>query len=429
MSRPALLFIAQRRCRTRFRETTYSGIRIFGLITNEFTAAMRLMHLLKAAITTTAIMSIATGCESAPEVTRFGFVTRLGNDTLAVESFRQTANGTEADVVLRTPQTSIRHYVLETDDQGGLTRFEAEERLPGGDVWRREVVMPRGDSLEVTVTEDGQSETNVVSGGRDALPFIDMVHWPFEQMLMRARAADADSVTQELFTTRGSMGFAVEKISEDSMTVTHPFRGTMMVDVDAEGRLIHLDASRTTRKLTVDRVAGIDVASVARRFAAQDSAGRTFGPLSGRGEAMAEIDDASIRVDYGQPSKRGRVIWGELIPWGELWRTGANRATHFETDRALNLSGLNVPPGTYTLYSIPEEDGGTLIVNRQTDQGGTTYNHDMDLGRVMMQRSSLPETVEDFTISIEDTDSGGVLSLDWDRSRFYVSFTVDNQVR
>ncbi|HUF10861.1 MAG TPA: DUF2911 domain-containing protein, partial [Rhodothermales bacterium] len=240
-----------------------------------------------------------------------------------------------------------------------------------------------------------------------------------------ARASGADSLTQELFTTRNAMGFAVEMISEDSMTVTHPFRGTMMVNVDGDGRLVRLDASRTTRKLTVDRVNDVDVAAVAKRFAALDSMGRTFGPLSGRGEAAAQIDGASIRIDYGQPSKRGREIWGSLVTWGTLWRTGANRATHLETDIALKLGGLDVPPGTYTLYTIPEEDGGTLIVNKQTGQGGTTYNQDMDLGRVQMQRSKLDETVEDFTISVEDTDEGGVLALDWDRGRFFVPFTVE----
>ncbi len=66
-------------------------------------------------------------------------------------------------------------------------------------------------------------------------------------------------------------------------------------------------------------------------------------------------------------------LW-RLVPWGALWRTGANRATHFTTDRTLQLRDLTVPAGTYTLYTIPEPDGGPLIVNRQTGEGGTTYN-------------------------------------------------------
>ena len=123
--------------------------------------------------------------------------------------------------------------------------------------------------------------------------------------------------------------------------------------------------------------------------------------------------------------KRGREIFGALVPFGEVWRTGANRATHFATDRALTLGGLAVPPGEYMLYTIPEADGGTLIVNRQTGQGGTTYNQDQDLGRVPMQILKLPSAVEAFTIGIEDTAEGGALVLQWDRTAFRVPFTVE----
>ena len=372
------------------------------------------------------IVAILAGCGGAPVTDGEGFVTRLGNDTLAVESFRHTETGMEADVVLRTPETTLRRYVLELDDTGNLVSYTAEVRRPGedGPPLRTEVAVPAGDSLEITVTEEGESEVHTVAAGPDALPFIDMVHWPFDEMLMRARASGSDTLTQPLFTARGAMDFTVADISADSMTVTHPFRGTMAVRVDDEGHLVHLDAGETTRKLVVDRVDQVDVEAVAARFAAQEAEGQTFGELSGRGETQAQVDGASIRVDYGQPSKRGRVIWGELVPYGELWRTGANRATHLETDTPIMLGDLEVPAGTYTLYTIPEEDGGTLIVNRQTGQGGTTYNQDRDLGRVDLQRSPLDETLEDFTIAVEDTEAGGTLSLRWDRSEFYVPFTV-----
>lgn len=374
-----------------------------------------------------AVWAIA-GCNTAPSSNEAGFVTRLGDDTLAVESFRHTDSGMEAEVVLRTPVTSIGRYRLELDEDGSLVSYTAEIRSPDsgseGAPRRQETIMPRGDSLEVTVVENGESETYVVAAGPAALPFIDMVHWPFDLMLMRARAAETDSITQNLFTTRGGLDFAIRDLGADSMTVTHPFRGTMMVDVDADGRLQRLDAANTTRKLLVERVDAVDIEGVASRFAQLEAEGRAFGPLSGRGEEQAQIDGASIRVDYGQPSKRGRVIWGELVPFGERWRTGANRATHFETDRALQVGDLSVPAGTYTLYTIPEEEGGTLIINRQTGQNGTSYDEEQDLGRVSMQRSELGETVEDFTISIEDTDSGGTINLLWDQSRFFVPFTV-----
>ena len=137
--------------------------------------------------------------------------------------------------------------------------------------------------------------------------------------------------------------------------------------------------------------------------------------------------DSGIRlltVDYGVPSKRGREIFGALVPWGEVWRTGANRATHFSTSWALQMGDLEIPAGEYTLYTIPQPDGGTLIINRQTGQGGTSYDEARDLGRVAMTTEMLSNTVEDFTIRVEDTETGGTLRLLWDRTAFVVPFTV-----
>lgn len=345
------------------------------------------------------------------------FVTLLGQDTLVVERFRRTENGIEADVVLRTPETTVRQYRLDLDEAGHMARYEATED------GQTQVVTPVGDSLEVVITEGDSTQTRMVAGNAQALPFIDMVHWPFELMLMRA--VGQDSVTQALFTGRGTMPFVVHTTGEGMMTVTHPSRGTMDVEVDAEGRLQHLDAGATTRKLTVTRVPAFDTDAFAQRATAMDAAGQAFGPLSGRGETTAQVDGATINVDFGQPVKRGRDIFGALVPWDERWRTGANRATHFETDRALSFGDVAMPAGQYTLYTIPNPDGGTLIINRQTDQGGTTYNEDQDLGRVPMTLTTLDEPVEVFNINVEDTSEGGELQIQWDRTAFVIPFTVD----
>jgi hypothetical protein len=334
----------------------------------------------------------------------------------------------DAEVVLRTPRTTVRRYRLDLDGAGALRRYEATVREAdapaGGAAAREEVVVPAGDSLRVTVTEEGKTEVRTLPGGGRMLPFIDMVHWPFELMLERARASAQERVTQPLFTDRGVLSFEVAGADGSAMTVTHPFRGTMQAEVDAGGRLLTLDAGATTRKLTVRRVPDVDLEGLARRFAALDAAGRSFGPLSGRGEVTARVRGATIRVDYGRPARRGREIFGALVPWGQVWRTGANQATHFETDRALRWGALEMPAGRYTLYTLPEPEGGLLLINRQTGQGGTTYDPDQDLGRVRMTVSALPEAVEVFTIVVEESGTGGVLRLRWDRTEFAVPFTV-----
>ncbi len=371
------------------------------------------------------LVACSAGLAAQP-ITQAGFVTRLGADTLAVERFSHTPSGMEATVVLRAPRTTVTTYRLDLDDDGGLRRYEATTREPtSGAVTRREAAEAVGDSLRVTVTSGGERQTRTFAAPEQNVPFVDMVHWPFEVVAQRALAAGGP-LDQPLFTERGLVAFTTDVTGERALTITHPFRGTMDVTTDAGGRLLTLDAGATTRKLTVQRVEDVDVEAAARRFAALDAGGQSFGALSGRAETTASIGGATISVDHGQPSKRGREVWGALVPWGEVWRTGANRATHLTTDRDLVLGGLAVPAGTYTLYSVPQPDGGLLIVNRQTGQGGTTYNADQDLGRVALTRSALDETVEDFAIAIEPTsETAGRLVLRWDRDAFSVPVTVE----
>ncbi|GIV59814.1 MAG: hypothetical protein KatS3mg043_0903 [Rhodothermaceae bacterium] len=368
------------------------------------------------------------GCDTAPrdEAGQGAFVTVLGEDTLAVERFRHVPEGMEAEVVLRTPVTTVHRYRLELDEAGQLRRFEATVREatapPEAPPSRQEVATFEGDSLVIVTTAGEETRRRALAAPPDVLPFLDMIHWPFELVLMRARAAGADSLVQPLFAGSNVMSFVVRRAGPDSMTVTHPFRGTMGVRVDAAGRLVELDASGTTRKLRVRRQPAVDLEALAERFAARDAAGQSFGPLSTRGEARATVHGATIVVDYGVPYKRGREIFGALVPWGEVWRTGANRATHLTTDRPLVFGELQVPAGTYTLFTIPQPDGGLLIINRQTGQGGTSYDPERDLGRVPMQRRELDAVVEPFTILVDETPAGGLLRLQWDRTEFVVPF-------
>ncbi len=336
----------------------------------------------------------SVGAQGASFVDTAAFVTRLGADTVAVEQFIHRPGRMEAHVVLRAPTTTRTRYTLETDSVSQLVRYGTVTRSAAGERWT--AVTRFGDSLRIVVADTGAPRTRTIAASALTLPFIDMVHWPYELVLMRARVTGADSFTQPLLTGNQTSDFRVARVGADSMTITHPFRGTMRVRIDARGRLLGLDAAGTTSAL--------------------DAAGRSFGALSGRGEARASVGTATVVIDYGTPAKRGRPIWGALVPYGQVWRTGANLATHLTTDRDLVLGSgaqtLAVPAGRYTLFSIPDANGGTLIVNRQTDQGGTTYDQTRDLGRVRLTPRQLKSPVEQFTIAVV----GGELRLRWDRT-------------
>jgi hypothetical protein len=359
------------------------------------------------------------------------FITRLGADTLVVERVVRSPQRVEAEVAMRVPRTTRTMYVLELSPSGMLERMQAttfDTTGGGATPARRETITRVGDSVRIETTAGGQSRTRAVRAAPRVLPFIDMVHWPYEVALVRLRTSGAGEGAQPLLTGSRVADFAFARIGTDSMTITHPSRGTMRLRVDASGRLIGLDAGATTRKLVVERRPWMPLDDIVRRWTAQDAAGRSLGALSGRARSSNVVAGATIGLDHGTPSKRGRAIWGALVPFGTVWRTGANEATHFETDRDLVFGTggdtIVVPAGRYTLFSIPERDGGWLIVSRETGQAGTAYDATKDLGRVRLGVRPLSAPVETFTIKAETEGGANLLRLQWDNAERVVPFRV-----
>ncbi|MEX1138131.1 MAG: DUF2911 domain-containing protein [Bacteroidota bacterium] len=149
--------------------------------------------------------------------------------------------------------------------------------------------------------------------------------------------------------------------------------------------------------------------------------------LSPRDSSSTMINGKKVSVNYGRPSMRGRPIMGELVPYNKVWRTGANEATALLTEADLEIGGVTLPRGSYTLYTLPSEQGWKLIINKQTGQWGTVYNATLDFARVPLKRQDLKNPVETFTISFRRNGAnGGVLVMEWEQTVLSVAFTVLN---
>jgi len=135
---------------------------------------------------------------------------------------------------------------------------------------------------------------------------------------------------------------------------------------------------------------------------------------SPRDTTRATVGGAQLLVDYGRPSKRGRDIFPGLQPYGQVWRLGANEATHFSTSRDITIGGTRVPAGRYTLYAIPDSTRWTLIVNKQVGQWGTTYTKSMDFARIPMAVRYLKTPVETLTVSIPSGRPQAAFVVRWD---------------
>ncbi|MGC2450166.1 MAG: DUF2911 domain-containing protein [Candidatus Sulfotelmatobacter sp.] len=126
----------------------------------------------------------------------------------------------------------------------------------------------------------------------------------------------------------------------------------------------------------------------------------------------------TIKTDYSSPRMKGRKIFGGLVPNGEVWRTGANEATTFVTSSDVVVGGKTVPAGSYTIFTVPNTDKWTLIINKKTGEWGIPYKYESDeLARIDMKVSKLPSPVENFTISYNKAGNGCTMNIEWETTR------------
>ncbi len=140
------------------------------------------------------------------------------------------------------------------------------------------------------------------------------------------------------------------------------------------------------------------------------------------GLSRAMIGDVYVKVIYGRPYARDREIFGSLVPFGEVWRTGANEATEITLTGGINFGDQELEPGTYSLFTIPGQNNWTIILNKQLGQWGSyAYNRDYDLARFTIPAGEAVEYTDLFTISIEKTnDTSGHLVIEWENTRLEI---------
>jgi len=327
-----------------------------------------------------------------------GFISRLGVDTIIVESFSASRGVTEGDIIDRSPETSWVHYAFTVDSGGRITSFAAAPRAvaagaPPTPYWSVSVERVRG-GFDVVDREGDSTRRGFVPASADAVPLWRAIAL-YELVTARLRRAGGDSIALpmiELDPPRVRES-AIRRLGADSVVIPLIFPRGERARVDPAGRILGVSGMATSYKWLTERVADLDVSALARSFAERDARGAAFGNYSSRDTARAVIDGGHIAIDYGRPSTRGRVVFGGLVPWGEVWRTGADLATHLTTDRDLRVGELLVPAGTYTLYTVPSPARWTLIVNRKTGQNGLLYDSAADLGRVDVVEGQLHAVV------------------------------------
>ena len=402
-----------------------------------------LLPLMMRALVAVAV-TVVGACSPAAPPEQYGFVALLGRDTISVERVARQGNWLTIDGVDRFPRVRQRHTRLELGDDGGIKHLTMDIHTPSepaNQQDRQVVVDVTSDSVRIVKRDQaGTLRRAFAAGGRTAIAHVPQMYSLYEVYFMAALRkaagvppgpADTVRLTQfyidrEFDQYRLHSG-VVKVLPAGKAEIVHDWlAGIGDAELDSAGRLLEYSGARTTYKVAASRVEDPpDVQAIGARLAAEESARGGVRQLSVRDTARASIGSATFAVDYGRPLARGRTLLGGILPYDQLWRTGANAATQFTTSVPITLGGLAVPAGTYTLWTIPRVNGADLIVNKQTGNWGTSYDAAQDLGRTTMTADSVATPVETFTIAVQATDDRrGALTMEWGSFRWKAPILV-----
>jgi hypothetical protein len=381
---------------------------------------------------------------NAPKPERYGFLTMLGRDTISIERISRQGNSIISDEVDRFPSVRIRHTVVDLNDDGSIRHLEMNIHTPSEPSRQRDrkvVADVAGNKVHLSKTDStGTVNRDFPTDGSIVVAHVPQMYSLYELYFAAAlkqaaasKLAPGSPVQMRQFYIdrefdRFPLGRAtVNPFDSGKIEITHDWlAGTGEAMMDSAGNMLSYSGARTTYDVQVKRLATPpDVKVIADRFEAKETQGGNVKSLSIRDTARARIGNSIFTVDYGRPLLRGRILLGDVIPYDRVWRTGANEATQFTTSAQIRLAGMQVPPGTYTLFTAPHTNGVDLIVNKQAGEWGTEYNPSLNLGIARINSEVAPATVEEFTISIIPSDNRhGTLVLEWGSFRWIAPIEV-----
>ncbi len=354
------------------------------------------------------------------------YVTMLGHDTVAVERFTEQDREIKGTSVSRSPRTTVRTYTATLNAQGLPERFHVTYQPFGGRVTSERDYRYSDDSVWVTMRQDTTTRKSAMAVPGRPFPLFADILAPWDASLRRALHGGARQ-GMNMLAGRQAIHYDITGTAPGRVKLDNPEKDFAPLEavVGKEGELEKLDLTATTDKFVSSRVPDIDVQALAADFAGREHAGNALGILSPRDTAQAVVSGAHVLVDYGRPAMRGRKIFGgKVVPWEEVWRTGANAATQLVTDRDLRFDSVTVPAGTYSLFTLPSENGWKLIVNQQHGQWGTVHDPSKDLARLPLKIRKLAGPVERLTFEVDATKTGGVLKFSWERTEASIPFKV-----
>lgn len=233
-----------------------------------------------------------------------------------------------------------------------------------------------------------------------------------------------DSLVSAHYVLDKGVPFTVKRISKTRLTAGSHLAGNFTLSLDEKGQVNTIDAIGSSWNLKGRVIPYLNMDSLIRAEALQEQRFGRLADINKADSVEATIGSTVVKINYSRPSVRGRVIFGEVVPWNRYWRTGANAATKLSISHSIFFNGQELPAGVYSLFTMPTQTGWTLLINKEATIWGTRYNPDKDILRVPMQVAPLKNLVELLTITVVPADGQGVIHIDWERTNASVTFST-----
>lgn len=362
------------------------------------------------------------------------FVAKMGADTVSVETYTVLHNHLYGKAFIRVPEDYIGEFTIHFYPDGTIREFSVVAKDPRNSSVPFEAktgyfpyrlnMNCRNDSCIFFNAEKGKAAETVLRHAAPAMdfvggwvPLISLMEW---NSLRLWQSGIQRLPLRMINDGLGVYPIAIEKKSSELFLFGGPFIEYTKIIVDENGRIRETNGLGTPWNYTVTKHPPMDVDLVARRL----SQTKGIGVPSPDDTIRTRVKGSTLAIKYGRPLKRGRQVFGNVVPFDSLWRTGANGPTTVMLENDLQFAGTLVPKGAYSLYTVPGKSAWTLIFNKDLQRWPTDPNRQADFASVRMQTEKAKEIAEQFTIRITETKNGGLLQFHWDDTMASVAFEV-----
>lgn len=357
------------------------------------------------------------------------FVAKLGNDTVIVETYNLVDNHLFGKAFLRYPEDQVGIFNYHFYPDGSIRYYSMAFMNPDSTFSGRGVVGTTCESDSCTwysswMGDEVEYQRKHPAKHLDFIggwtPTISLIEWNCMRLLKSGQNTLPMTLLNDYIGTRE---IALYKGNQDTILFGGPFLEYTKLTTTPDGRIKTYDGTGTPWNYIVTRHELIDVDAVAKRLSKTPK----IGIPSPEVEDAFPVQGDTIKISYGRPAMRGRKIFGGVVPYDSIWRTGAGDPTKIDLPYSIKIGKILIPKGRYSLFTIPRATAWTLIFNTDLEQWPTDPNPSADFAQVPMQVRQLKESIERFIIEISPTEKGGIIKMTWDQTQAVAEFKVIKQ--